>query len=403
MPHTATAIARAVRGGDLPWSASAEAALAALYESQPSLHTAITLVEELPTPPSVEQLRHAPLAGVPVLVKDLIDTARLRTTYGSAIFRDRVPATSAECVQRLVAAGAVVVGKANLHEFAWGLTSRNPTWCDVVNPRDPTLTPGGSSGGNAAAVAAGLVPLGIGTDTGGSVRVPAACCDVVGFKPSNGAVSTQGVFALARSLDCVGPIAGSVADCVLAFTVLTGQPLPARAIGELRVAATGPQLVATLRECGVSAIPARRPAAPVEASAILPFEAWQVHRDLVERRADSYDPNVLAKLRGAQRVEPGDYERAVAAVIAWRAATAAEVGYDVLVDHTLDIAVPAADVDEIAVREEFGRAVRWVNQLGWGSVAVGPIQVAGPDDASVLAVAAVLEPAVSLPPAGARR
>ena len=151
------------------------------------------------------------LAGVPVLVKDVIDTAGVRTTYGSAIYRDHVPARSAPAVLALEAAGAIVVGKANADEFAWGVCGQNVHYGDAVNPVAPDRIAGGSSCGNAAALAAGLVPLALGTDTGGSVRMPAGACGVVGLKPAAGAVSVAGVFPLVPSFDTVGPMARTVA------------------------------------------------------------------------------------------------------------------------------------------------------------------------------------------------
>jgi hypothetical protein len=136
------------------------------------------------------------LAGVPLLVKDLIDTAGIRTTYASAIYRDHVPERSAPAVLALEAEGAIVVAKANADEFAWGTCGQNAHYGDTVNPRAPDRIAGGSSSGNAAALAAELVPLALGTDTGGSVRMPAGACGVVGLKPAHGAVSTAGVFVI---------------------------------------------------------------------------------------------------------------------------------------------------------------------------------------------------------------
>jgi hypothetical protein len=159
-----------------------------------------------------ERALPGPLHGKRLLVKDLIDTAGIRTTYGSQIYADHVPVRTAVAVERLVAAGAVVVGKANLHEFAWGVTSQNPWYGTVRNPTHPGRTTGGSSGGNAAALAAGLCDLGLGTDTGCSVRLPAACCGVVGLKPAWGRIPTEGVFPLCPTFDTVGPMATSVAD-----------------------------------------------------------------------------------------------------------------------------------------------------------------------------------------------
>lgn len=162
-----------------------------------------------------------PLAGVPVALKDLIDHAGRTTTCGSSFYRE-VATRSAAVVTRLEAAGAVVIGRAGLHEFAYGFSSENDWWGPVRNPWDPSTSPGGSSGGSAAAVAAGVVPLGIGTDTGGSVRVPAAMCGIVGLKVTHGRIPLTGVFPLAPSLDTVGPLTRSVEDAAIAYGVLAG-------------------------------------------------------------------------------------------------------------------------------------------------------------------------------------
>lgn len=160
------------------------------------------------------------LEGVPVLVKDMIDTAGLTTTYGSRLFAAHRPARDAEAVRRLRAAGAIVLGKAATHEFAWGITTESSAHGVTRNPWDTTRVPGGSSGGSAAALAAGFAPLALGTDTAGSIRIPAALCGVAGLKPTHGAVAADGVFALAPSLDHVGPMARTVADLRLADHVL---------------------------------------------------------------------------------------------------------------------------------------------------------------------------------------
>src|SRR5437660_2023472 len=167
-----------------------------------------------------------PRAGIALAVKDLLDTAGLTTTYGSAIFVDHVPAKSAECVVRLEAAGYANVGKTNLHEFAYGTTSENEHFGTVPNPLAAGRIAGGSSGGSAAALAAGLADAALGTDSGGSIRIPAACCGVVGFKPTYDFVSTAGCFPLAPSFDHVGPMARSVEDCERALTVLAREFAP---------------------------------------------------------------------------------------------------------------------------------------------------------------------------------
>ena len=161
-----------------------------------------------------------PLHGVPIGLKDLIDTAGVRTTCGSALFADRVPSEDAEVVTRLKSAGAILIGKQNMQEFAWGGTSASSYFGPVRNPWDNERIAGGSSGGSAAAVASGMCFGAIGTDTGGSVRQPAAFCGIVGLKPTFGSVSTCGVFPLSPSLDHVGPLCRTVADTALLLQVI---------------------------------------------------------------------------------------------------------------------------------------------------------------------------------------
>src|SRR5690348_17352641 len=163
-----------------------------------------------------------PLAGVPVGWKDLIDTAGIRTTYGSAIFRDNLPQRDADVVERHVAAGGVTVAKLATHEFAWGTTTDNPHFGTCRNPHDPGRVPGGSSGGSGAALAARLVGLAPGTDTGGSIRCPASCCGIVGLKPTLGRVSLAGIRELCVGLDHCGPMTRSVRDCALELEVMAG-------------------------------------------------------------------------------------------------------------------------------------------------------------------------------------
>ncbi|HET9867409.1 MAG TPA: amidase, partial [Nitrospira sp.] len=163
-----------------------------------------------------------PLHGIPIGLKDLIDTAGVKTTCGSALFKDRIPTEDAEIVRRLKDAGAVLIGKQNMQEFAYGGTSTSSHFGPVHNPWDVDRIAGGSSGGSAAAVATGMCFGAIGTDTGGSVREPAAFCGIVGLKPTYGRVSTRGVFPLSASLDHVGPLGRNIVDTALLLQAIAG-------------------------------------------------------------------------------------------------------------------------------------------------------------------------------------
>jgi Asp-tRNA(Asn)/Glu-tRNA(Gln) amidotransferase A subunit family amidase len=339
-----------------------------------------------------------PLHGKRLLVKDLIDTAGIRTTYGSRVYAGHVPARTAEAVERLVAAGAVVVGKANLHEFAWGVTSQNPWYGTVRNPAHPGRTTGGSSGGNAAALAAGMCDLGLCTDTGCSVRLPAACCGVVGLKPAWGRIPTDGVFPLCPTFDTVGPMATSVADVALAWSALTGAPVPEPQLRGLTVglltrppSVGGPpaaenraaeQYVALLEELGARVVEASIPEPPEDTWPLFYFEAAESHRATFPARAGEYGDNVRAKLEHAQTIDPADADRARESVRRWR-------GYrpevDLYVAPTLGIEIPPEDCDELDVRIAVTAFLRPFNVIGWAALAIGDLQLIAPRDEVVLA------------------
>jgi aspartyl-tRNA(Asn)/glutamyl-tRNA(Gln) amidotransferase subunit A len=203
--------------------------LARIEKLNPRLNAFITVTSES----ALKQARQAeaeirrggwrgPLHGIPLALKDLIDTAGVRTTAASAVFKDRIPKQDAEVVRRLNAAGAVLLGKQNLHEFAYGGSSMVSYFGEVRNAWNTEHIAGGSSGGSATAVAAGLCYGAIGTDTAGSIREPAALCGVVGLKPTYGRVSAGGVIPLSTSLDHVGPIARTVADAAVIFQTIAG-------------------------------------------------------------------------------------------------------------------------------------------------------------------------------------
>ena len=206
-----------------------EACLARIEQLNPSINAFITVMHDS----ALAQAREAeneiqrgnwrgPLHGIPIGLKDLIDTAGVKTTCGSALFKDRVPTNDAEIVLRLKRAGAVLIGKQNMQEFAYGGTSTSSFFGPVHNPWDVDRIAGGSSGGSAAAVVTGMCFAGVGTDTGGSVREPAAFCGIVGLKPTYGRVSARGVFPLSPSLDHVGPLCRNVADTALVLQALAG-------------------------------------------------------------------------------------------------------------------------------------------------------------------------------------
>ena len=183
-----------------------------------------------------------PLHGVPVAVKDVIDVAGTRTTAASKILADNVAARDATAVARLRAAGAIVLGKLNTHEFAYGATTTSPHFGAARNPHDPERIAGGSSGGSGVAAAAGLAAGTLGTDTAGSIRIPACFCGVVGLRPTTGLVPTDGVFPTAWSLDTVGPIASTAEDCGLLLSAIADRPVRVSARGGLRIGLVTPLL-----------------------------------------------------------------------------------------------------------------------------------------------------------------
>src|ERR1700752_3873705 len=205
------------------------ACLARIEQLNPTINAFITIMHESALAEAraaeaeiVADNWRGPLHGIPIGLKDLIDTRGVKTTCGSALFADRVPTEDAFIVQRLKNAGAVLIGKQNLQEFAYGGTSTSSYFGPVRNPWDTNRIAGGSSGGSAAAVATGMCFAAIGTDTGGSVREPAAFCGIVGLKPTYGRVSVRGVFPLSPSLDHVGPLCRNVTDTALMLQAIAG-------------------------------------------------------------------------------------------------------------------------------------------------------------------------------------
>ncbi len=260
----------------------------------------------------------------------MIAVRGLPHTLGSAHFATQVSTQDAECVARLRAAGAVVVGTTTTHEFAYGPTGDVSATGPSRNPHDVTRMSGGSSGGSAVAVAAGLVPLALGTDTGGSVRIPAALCGVVGLKPGYGTVPTAGVFPLSTTLDHVGVLANSAADCALVHHVLAGRPAPTASthqpvrVGWVRPDAlfdTDPAVADLARAAVAGPDVVLGPAEFPEATAthlrelfatIQNSEVFAVHADRVAEHPELFQPEVLDRLRAAENVLGWQYVRALA-------------------------------------------------------------------------------------------
>ena len=354
-----------------------------------------------------------PRAGIPLAVKDLFDTAALTTTYGSAIFAEHVPVRTASAVARLEQAGYSNIGKTNLHEFAYGTTSENPHFGTVPNPIAPGRIAGGSSGGSAAALAAGLADAALGTDTGGSIRIPAACCGIVGFKPTFDLVPLEGCFPLAPSLDHAGPMARSVEACIAMMEVIV--PGFERAeLGSLEEVEAGTAwaeharpLVAQRVEAAARCFPRlHRIELPLadDSRAVFMREVADVHRELYAEHGDLYGENVAAKLERCLAVTDAEYDAGLNSRAAYRTKfEEAMAGIDLLVTPTLPFVAPPLGQDERELRGELTLFTWPFNVLGAPVLALpcGPaedglptsVQIVGRPgaDALVLAAGAVLE------------
>ncbi len=330
---------------------------------------------------SAEGATRGPLDGAIVTIKDLFDVAGEPTRAGSTVRAEAPPATAdAPAVQRLRAAGAVIVAKTNMSEFAFTGVGANPHYGTPGNPADRSRVPGGSSSGAAVAVADGLCEIAIGTDTGGSTRIPAALCGLVGYKPTKARVPAAGAFPLSPTLDSVGPIAPTVAACAAADAILAGdapRPLEPVALDGLRlgiaqglplaeldatVAEQFDAAVARLGRAGArvsdEAFPLFDAMARVQSAAtIATVEAWRIHRGQLAERGDDYDPQVRFRIELGSRVSDAAYARMLeerAALV--KAMDARLADLDALVLPTTPIVAPT--MAEIASREGFRDANR---------------------------------------------
>ncbi|MEI8104502.1 MAG: amidase [Actinomycetes bacterium] len=365
-------------------------------------------------PDGVFITRLDPGPGIRLAVKDLFDTAGVRTTYGSVVFADHIPTETAAAVALLEAAGYVNVGKTNLHEFAYGVTSQNLHYGTVPNPGAHGRTAGGSSGGSAAALVLDLADVALGTDSGGSIRIPAACCGIAGLKPTYGLVSLDGVFPLAPSFDHVGPMARNVASLVDPMRVLApGLEIPSIDLTDLAVGLAwvdgADPLVRARVEHAAGLFGAPRTVAFPEPDGYTVFmrEVGDVHREIYPEQSELYGENIRVKIERCLSIS--EVEAAAAAlrrVEYARDALAAIDGLDLLLTPTLGFVAPDASIDEVAERERFVRYTFPFNMLGWPALALpcgaaedglpASLQIVGRpgSDGLVLAAALALEEAL---------
>jgi len=348
-------------------------------------------------------------SGDRVAVKDLVDVRGMVTTAGGIILPSKPATDDAPVIKRLREFGCVVVGKANLHEFAYGVTSVNPHYGAVLNPRDTSRVAGGSSGGSAAAVAAGMCDWSVGSDTGGSIRIPSSLCGVAGFKPRFGSVDIGGVIPLARSLDTLGPIAPDIRTVARAYTMMSGEEVSLDELRQPRLAVPSgwvrdldDQTAAAWKSvsAGISEIDfGDRETLHSTGLSILLYEAAQYHRKWATEMPEKYGADVLRLIRLGFDVTETDYRQALTA----RAGLAEKAmrrmdGVDALVLPATAIVAPPIDSGH-EVREPLSRFTRPFNTTQQ-PVAVLPapvdglpvgIQVAGRTNAGTLRAAAWLE------------
>ena len=326
-------LGRLYRSGALSPRAAVERSLARIAEWEPRLNafacvlgeSALAEAERLGAELAAGTDR-GPLHGIPVAIKDLIEVEGVPTAFGSKVLPPKTATCDAELVRRLREAGAIIIGKSQLLEYAYGIA--HPAIGQTNNPHDPSRTSGGSSGGSAAAVAAGIVPLAIGTDTGGSIRIPASYCGIVGVKPSFGLVPLDGVFPLSQSLDHAGPLTRNIADAALALGVLSGRPMSLAAtdpaglrVGLIKRHFASPELTPGVRqvmdevvtrltaagawidEIGIPGLDDANPAL----GTILRPEASLIHKDLMTVNPDGYAPGTLDQIRSGFDIAATDY------------------------------------------------------------------------------------------------
>lgn len=368
----------------------------ARIRSRPDLHAFISV--------STESGR-----GTVVAVKDLVDVKGMVTTAGGILLPNTPATDDAPVIKRIRQAGCVVVGKANLHEFAYGVTSLNPHYGNVLNPHDTTRVAGGSSGGSAVAVAAGMCDWAIGSDTGGSIRIPGSLCGVTGFKPAFGSIEITGVVPLSPALDTLGPLAPDVASTAAGFGAMSGEVVPLDALERPRLAVpqswvsgldAATQAAWTFVSRGIDEIEfVPREALFRVGLTILLYEAARYHRHWVESSPEKYGGDVLRLLQQGLAVTPSEYDSALAERIQLaRSADDAMSEVDALLLPATALVAPPVDAGP-EVREQLTRFTRPFNASHQPVVIVpAPVtglpvgmQVVGRTNAGALRAAAWLE------------
>ncbi|WP_432943704.1 amidase [Kribbella sp. CA-253562] len=372
---TAAELARVLRSRETSSRVATDAALRRTHELNPTLNAFALIDDEgaraaadLADEELAAGIDRGPLHGVPVAVKDLIDVADLPTSCGSATSFGAVATEDAEVVRRLRDAGAVIIGKTTLHEFAYGATGDRSVHGASRNPIDRRRMSGGSSGGSAVAVAAGLVPLALGTDTAGSVRVPAALCGVIGLKPAYDVVPSNGVYPLAPSLDHVGLFAATADDALIGYQVISRSPVERRSgrvsVGWIppgSIAVTDPRVEQLTWQAVDSAgfevevvhgFPEwERPESLFEIfSTLQGREAFRVHEHHLDADAELIDPEVWARLDQGRRISRRSCARADEARHELRDVVGKLLStYDVLALPTVPVVAPAIGQRSVSV------------------------------------------------------
>ncbi|MEK6629261.1 MAG: amidase [Acidobacteriota bacterium] len=380
--HTITELAPLVASGQVSCEALTRACLDEIADHDAALHAFITVLAD----DALAQARHldreiaggtcrGPLHGIPVSVKDLIDLEGVPTTAASRVRAGYVAPVDAPVAARLREAGAVLIGKTNLHEFAFGTTSDETAFGAVHNPHDPSRSPGGSSGGSAVSILTGMAVASVGTDTGGSIRIPSAACGAVGLKPTWGELSCEGIVPLSRSLDHVGPLARTVSDAWLLYDVMRGEcpsapwPAPPTArVKGLRLGMLCPYFLdivddevrhrfaeglAWLRQAGAQTVEVSIPHAAEIAAVYLHTslpEASAYHATAVDQHPELYTPGVRLRIEMGRYILAEDYVRAQQARERLRAEVdEALTGCHALALPTLPIPAPAIGASSVDV------------------------------------------------------